>query len=99
MEIRAKEIWQAVLVILIVSVWLVVLTYAGSSTAVASPPDQGNEAKITEACFTTFTQDLEKRINERIDTIEGWLPIEVGGQFEAVILSVREPMRERLEKI
>lgn len=74
---------RSLTVILGVSLCLVALVCTGAYAA--------------EDLFPQFKGSLEKRIDERILTIVGWVPVEAGDPFKSVIIGVREPMMERLE--
>lgn len=95
MRSRMGQTSPTIPIILWASTYFVALFCAGTLAAMASP---GNKANDGEKRFADFKQRLEKRIHERIATIESWMPVEEGDPLKAVVIAVRGPMRQRLEE-
>jgi hypothetical protein len=101
MRSRPCRIYRTIANILLVSIWFITCAYSDLFAQPDLQSKQGGEAKV-ENQFTAFKNELERLINERITTIItiiGWMPVEPGDRFTAVIASVREPMTERLKQI
>jgi hypothetical protein len=94
MNSGSVRLHRTVTVIILVSAWFSGVTcFRGFGAAVSSSDQLSPDAR-----FKTFKQDLERRINERIAAITDWMPAEAADRLDAVIIAVREPMRERLDK-